>query len=158
MAGAEIRVEMADLTRFIASLDPPGHELRDLTELLASEMESQTRRRIQVEKTAPTGEPWEPWSLNYAMTRHANHSLLRDRGGLLDSIVTQTDLLGATVGSNLTYAATHQFGSGDVPARPYLGISDENAVDLEQLAAVWLDDYVARTSPKPGKGKKRGRK
>lgn len=144
MAGAQIRVDVRDLERLAGSLDAPGHELRDLSELLAGEVESQTRRRVQVEKRSPAGVPWAPWSPSYARTRHGGHSLLRSRGGLLDSLVADASADGFVVGSNLVYAATHQFGRGNIPARPYLGMNRENERDLEVLAAEWLDDYFAR--------------
>ena len=39
------------------------------------------------------------------------------------------------VGSNLVYAATHQFGDPDrrIPARPYLGLSADDERDIEAL-------------------------
>lgn len=43
------------------------------------------------------------------------------------------------VGSPLIYASTHQFGRGNIPARPFLGISkaDENVIEQE------LIDYLS---------------
>lgn len=52
------------------------------------------------------------------------------------------------VGSNMVYAAMQQFGGtkaefphlwGDIPARPFLGISDEDARGIEGI----VDDYLA---------------
>ncbi|PZE09284.1 hypothetical protein DMX10_31910, partial [Pseudomonas sp. 57B-090624] len=39
-----------------------------LLEGLGAEVESQTRRRIQSDKTSPSGEPWQGWSEAYAET------------------------------------------------------------------------------------------
>lgn len=40
-------------------------------------------------------------------------------------------------GSNLEYAAVHQFGSddGSTSARPYLGLSDFDRGEIERMAA-----------------------
>ena len=47
------------------------------------------------------------------------------------------------VGSELVYAAIHQFGGKAVgrphPARPYLGLSPENISDLEQVVTDFLE-------------------
>lgn len=47
------------------------------------------------------------------------------------------------VGSELVYAAIHQHGGEPVgsaiPARPYLGISDENAADLNAI----VEDFIS---------------
>ena len=68
---------------------------------------------------------------------------------LLDSIANVSRGSDAIVGYNLIYATTHQFGAekgafgttsrggpipwGDIPARPFLGISDDDRRDIEKL-------------------------
>lgn len=121
-------------------------DTRPLLEALAAEVESQTRRRIEEEKTAPDGTPWPEWSDAYAATRHGGQSLLRGEGGLLDSIQSAVlpDL--AETGSNLVYAALQQFGGEpvgiDVEAREYLGISAENAQELDAILDAHFDGLV----------------
>lgn len=66
-------------------------------------------------------------------------------GGLADQIYYQTDENGVSIGSPKPYAAMQQFGGtkaqfpqlwGDIPARPFLGLSDE---DNEDILAMALD-------------------
>ena len=42
-----------------------------LLEGIGAEVESQTRRRIQVDKASPSGKAWPEWSADYAETRHS---------------------------------------------------------------------------------------
>jgi phage virion morphogenesis protein len=116
----------------------------DLMEAGGSVLEGSTRRRIGEEKTAPDGDRWAGWSEAYGETRHPGQTLLVSRGHLLDSIQAIATAREAQVGSNLVYAAIHQFGGADVgkpglPARPYLGVSDADRAELIELA----EDFLA---------------
>jgi phage virion morphogenesis protein len=121
--------------RRLALLSPA--RMRQLLEVVASEVESQTRRRLHEEKTDPQGNPWDEWSNDYAARRAAKGGMLELEGYLRDSIAYEIQGDTILVGSNLVYAAVHQFGweKGKVPARPYLGISAENLDDLGVLIA-----------------------
>jgi phage gpG-like protein len=48
--------------------------------------------------------------------------------------------------SNIVYAATHQFGDDErnIPARPYLGLSQENAQDVLDVIEDWIDQQIRR--------------
>lgn len=140
MSGIEIRSEGVEalgrrIGRLLAGLKNPEPMLR----ALAAEGESQTRRRLEVEKRGPDGTPWPEWSPGYAATRHGGQSLLDARGDLIRSLTAFADRQSAGWGTNLVYAATHQFGRDAIPARPFLGVSDENFQDLLAIAEDWLD-------------------
>lgn len=78
---------------------------------IGNEAESQTRRRIAEEKSSPSGVPWPAWSSGYAASRHGGQSRLQSDGHLLDRITH--NVLGpdsVEVGSNMVYAAIHNFG------------------------------------------------
>ena len=119
-------------------------DLAPLMDEIGATVESQTRRRLSEEKESPDGEVWPGWSQPYSTTRHGGHSLLEGDGDLVDSIHSVASADEVHVGSNLVYAAIHQFGGEDVgsniPARPYLGLSADNLREIE--AAV--DDFLAR--------------
>lgn len=125
-------------------------DMAALAALVADEGESQTRRRIEEERTSPDGSVWPEWSPAYKETRHGGQSLLQSEGNLVDSI--QADVDGATAiwGSNLVYAALHNFGGEpvgiDVPAREYLGLSENNLGDIENLIIDWIDGRTGETS------------
>lgn len=121
-----------------------------LMESLAAEGETQTRRRITDEKTTPDGEAWPAWSEHYARTRNGGQSLLQGDGDLVDSITSEADSDMARWGSPLVYAAIHNLGGtpdmapgpAAIPAREYLGLSDDNSDDMEGIVDVWLDEQI----------------
>lgn len=134
--------------------------LDDLMGYVADEVENQTRRRIQEEKQSPDGTEWEEWSESYEDSRHDGQSLLEGEGHLVDSITSAITASGAEVGSNLVYAAVHQHGIDDpaqsykrkgktytrhmhIPARPYLGINEENELDIRSVIEDWFALKVA---------------
>lgn len=72
-------------------------------------------------------------------------------GGLADQIYYQTDEHGVSIGSPKPYAAMQQFGGtqqqfphlwADIPARPYLGLSDEDNDDILAMAL----DHLANSA------------
>ncbi|HRD68327.1 MAG TPA: phage virion morphogenesis protein [Candidatus Competibacter sp.] len=142
MTGAAIEIRPEGLAaldrridRLLAGLNNPEPLLREL----AAAGESQTRRRMESDKRGPDGTPWPEWSPGYAATRHGGQSLLDARGDLIQSLTAFADRQTAGWGTNLIYAATHQFGRGAIPARPFLGVSDDDERELLDLAEEWLD-------------------
>ncbi|MGL3256624.1 phage virion morphogenesis protein [Salmonella enterica] len=111
VSGTEQFSQVADVINKLAS-----KELKtELLHSLGAVAESQTRRRIISEKTAPSGERWPEWSDGYASTRHSGQSLLRGEGDLLDSIQFVVERGRVVLGSPLSYAGVHQDGySGTV--------------------------------------------
>jgi len=95
--------------------------------------------------------PWAPWSDAYAQSlkrrnRITPRSLLVGENNLLTSIQNYTTGEAARVGTNLIYGAIHQFGGEavgkNIPARPYLGISDDNAAEITDLVTDRLEDLL----------------
>lgn len=127
--------------------------MRDMLEAIGSEVEAQTRTRIQDEKKAPDGTEWKDWSESYAGKQHgrtrshqphagqlrasSGHTLLQLDGGLLDSI--QYDVEGSNevlIGSDLEYARKMD------AERPYLGLNSQNTEDIEQLVVDFFEDLL----------------
>jgi phage virion morphogenesis protein len=75
--------------------------------------------------------------------KDAGLRILQDTGQLASSVTTRSDTSSATIGSNLVYAAIHQFG-GDagrgkkvsIPARPYLPITADGELQPEARSEV----------------------
>jgi phage virion morphogenesis protein len=117
-----------------------------LLDVIGSEIESQTRRRITDEKRAPDGSAWPSWSPEYAASRPSKGGVLELEGHLLDSITYETKNDAVEVGSNLVYSRRHQEGDGGargIPRRQYLGLSDENLRDLGDLVVKFLGKELA---------------
>lgn len=142
MTGIALTYQTDELTAAAARLDAlGGFATAELVEDVAAVLESGARRRISEEKAGPDGEAWAAWSDTYAANRQPRHSLLVSGGDLLDSIEGHADGTAAIVGSNLVYAAIHQLGGEagrrsarvTIPARPYLGVSDADALEISDL-------------------------
>jgi phage virion morphogenesis protein len=101
--------ELQRFQRMLETLSDPKHKA-ELLDALGGVVESQTRRRIQDEKTAPDGSAWDDWSDSYAKSRHGNQSLLQGDGDLLDSIQYVVQANQVRIGSPLAYARVHQEG------------------------------------------------
>lgn len=116
----------------------------ELLENVGALVESQTRQRIQEDKIGPDGQAWAEWSERYGRTRNSGQSLLQSEGDLLDSIQYLVGRDVVEVGSNLIYAATHQYGDDarGIPARPYLGLSDEDERELDELLRDVVQDFL----------------
>ena len=142
MTGARLVLDLEGLARLAGWTEDMRGQLGDLPEALGALVESQTRRRIEEERTGPDGTPWPAWSPRYAATRHSGHSLLQNEGDLLDSIFHEVTGDGVEIGSGLVYAATHQFGHEErsIPARPYLGLSADNEAEITALIADLMEE------------------
>jgi phage virion morphogenesis protein len=130
----EAELDLSDAQAKLARLSTS--DLDALTYAIGSLIEDQTKRRINSEKTAPGLKD---------MGKTAR-SLLVAENHLLTSIQNYTTGETARVGTNLIYGAIHQFGGEAVdmpiPARPYLGLSDENAREITDLVADTLEDLL----------------
>ena len=60
------------------------------------------------------------------------------RAGLLGSVTSASGPDWAAAGTNLRYAATHQFGRDAIPARPFLALWPEEREELEADVRNWL--------------------
>lgn len=139
--GLQIRLQgISALEGVLSSLAAP--DVPAFLDVMGALLESQTRARISEDKKSPDGRAWPEWSDAYAETRHGGHSLLENDGHLIGSIhyIVEGDTV--WVGSELIYAATHQFGSRDetVPARAFLGLSAANEADLLEEAILFFKD------------------
>lgn len=150
MAGVAFRIDRSELEAAIRALEPlVGFDGLALMEAAGSLGESQTRRRIEEEKTAPDGTPWAP-------NQEGTSILLATGEHLRDTIAFRASSDEAEWGSSWEHASVHQegaviraknaerlaFTSGGrfarpkqvtVPARPFIGLSDDNRRELEEL-------------------------
>lgn len=151
MSGVELSVDI-DLSEAQAALARlSAGQIDQLAYEIGALVEDQTKLRIMDEKRAPDGMPWAPWSEAYAESlkrrnRRNPRSLLVGVGDLRDSIQNYTTGETVKVGSNLIYAAIHQFGGEavgmNIPARPYLGLSADNATAIEEFVADRLEELL----------------
>lgn len=156
MAGARFdgTAAIEHLSGLVDAINDPSPLLAELGEYgLRS-----TRARFKTQ-TAPDGTAWaalQPW---YQKEKRRNKNRILTLNGYLCGQMTW-QLVGdrtVEIGSNLPYAAVHQFGatikpraakvlifrghaakSVTIPARPYLGLSDEDRSEIVGRTLEWL--------------------
>ena len=146
---AQIALDVASAgwRRRLDKLD--DYQLAALADAIGALITDSTVNRLVNSKQGPEGETWPAWSDEYARTRHAGNSLLIGEGHMRDSI--QHEVFGnrsapaVGVGAYVLQGATHQFGDEDrgIPARPFLGLSDDDRVRIEDLVIGDLSELLA---------------
>ena len=212
VAGLGKNIDLKDFQSWLAAkIGEFEHlDLNPLLEKCGLEMVAQAKERFDSGK-APDGEPWKP--LQRPRIRSGGNDLpLRDRGLLAASMsagvghVERQTRDSIEVGTNLEYAATHQYGavisakrgkflaipltresarssarnykgelffrkagsaaflsestgsgalvnrylllkSVTIPARPFMGFSEENLEDLQEVVATHLEDLLLGELP-----------
>lgn len=134
MAGSFISVDVVGqkqigqaLNRLLKQGSDLEPALRDIGEYL---LESTQQRFI--DQQAPNAEPWDPLSPKTLAKKKRQDRVLTETGTLVDTLHYQLGVNQLTLGSNMEYAATHQFGreSDGIPARPFLGIAVFERVEI----------------------------
>lgn len=146
MAGvqSEITVNFDQLYDALNSLSRVSSDAGPLFRSLGVRLVDSTQQRFD-SASSPTGEPWRP--SNRAKKQGAK--TLRKSGNLLRSITHRASNDEVVWGTNVVYAAIHQFGgkagrrrSATIPARPYLGISDQDESLVENEVYRFLESAV----------------
>ena len=145
-----LHVEAADLGAAVLRLNRLAGRLGDLSEpmrAIGGILESSARYRISHTKTAPDGSPWRPL-LPATRQRKGNGNILVDLGTLMRGLTHEAGGNSVIAGSPMMYAVFLQEGTRHMAARPFLGISAQDARDIDELLADWLaeglDDGAAR--------------
>ncbi len=152
MTGAKIRVELDDrqAQAMFDRMQQGVVNAKPLFDEIGSVLEGSARERIQTTKRAPDGTPWlalsPKWAAKKAEKGYAP-GILTMRGDLLNSVAAQpagpnfVDIIAGPT----TYAAIHQYGGQagrggkvNIPARPYLGLSDEDQAEIREATDDWL--------------------
>lgn len=112
---------------------------------IGEEVKKATQARILQSGPDPDGHKWVALA---ARTQKAKKGkgMLRESGALMDSITWQ--IQGAAevaIGSRMVYARIHQLGGMagpsrkvKIPARPYLGLNEEEKAKLQRRIVAWL--------------------
>jgi len=143
------RAVLAALGRLSEAVDDLTPAMRSIAGVLASAAED----AFEAEADPATGTPWAPLTettqrrpVDRAGTLRGAHPILQVSAQLATSIQSEWGADYAAAGTNLVYAATHQFGAqrgqygttrrgapipwGDVPSRPFLGLGEQHRADV----------------------------
>lgn len=159
MSSISIRIE-DETNQLLKRLDDMNVDKAGVMNAIAEGLRTSTIERFQAQET-PEGTKWKP-SIRAMET--GEKTLIRTHA-LSTKIYANANSTGLAVGTNLEYAATHQFGDertirakngkylkfkvGDrfvskpsvrvtIPARPFLGISERDDEEIKEI----LEDIV----------------
>lgn len=156
MAGALIKLQLDAVVaeRTLQRLEDGARNALPLFTEIGSALEASTRDRIGRTKTAPDGTPWLNLSPAWAARKKERGfagGTLTMRGDLLNSVAFEAEAGHVDIIAGPTeYAAIHQYGGtpgmapgpAAVPARPFLGVSAEDAQEIDEAAVAWLDRMI----------------
>jgi phage virion morphogenesis protein len=153
MAGVSVNVKIDDseirelLSQVLARMDDVTPAMKEIGEIVLESVQ-----RNFEEKRSPEGSRWQPLAPSTVKEKLARGrsptDILIDRGILMGSIHRQADAHGVTIGTNVVYAAVHQFGAAfttlkgrrtvRIPARPYLGVRDTDWPEIRAALARFI--------------------
>lgn len=144
MAGATVTVDIREVSAALARLIRASGSMRPYFLELGEELTESTKARFAAQ-VDPQGRPWQPLSQRYLRSARKRKSrgpnlILTLTGALRGTISYRADSSSVTIGTNRVYGATHQFGRGPIPARPFLGLSQSDRSTVLQTAL----DYFER--------------
>jgi len=128
----------ASLQQIINSLQNPA----PLLDQVGQYLKKSTQERISTTKKSPSDQPWAPWADVTAMAREkkgtAGRGLLFDSGALYDSIDYQVQAKSVIVGAGVSYARFLQAGTFNMPARPFIGFSQQDKTNIHNMVVEYL--------------------
>lgn len=158
MAGAflEITVDDRELSAALQKLQAKLGDLTPVFRDLGEHLLNSTRARFD-SQTGPDGRSWPALSPDYVKHKPKNKDKILTLDGFLRGQMTiQVSPHELRIGTppQVPYGATHQFGAkkgafgvnkrgnpipwGDIPARPFLGLSDQDRADVMDILSEWL--------------------
>ena len=139
---------IGEVERRLGALVQAGADLTPAMEDIGEHLLRTTRDRF-VEEEDPEGSAWHPLSEATKARKKRNIDKILTRDGYLRDIVYRASRDSVEVGSPRIYAGTHQFGAekgsfgttergspipfGEIPARPFLGLSDDDRDEIGEL-------------------------
>ena len=144
MSGASLQIDLdtveiaAEVRELVAGMANSVQLMREV----GAQLLSITKDRF-ADQVGPDGTPWTPSE----RARRENGQTLVRTSRLKRSLSRAAGPGVAKVGTNVVYAAIHQFGgkagrggSVELPARPYLGIGDRDRPAIEDV----ISSHIAR--------------
>ncbi len=152
MAQITISFDNEQITTLLSQLEQAGRNLEPVMKNIGEILLNSSRQRFQT-GTAPDGEQWAVNSPITLANKKGDRPLIGETKSLSTQIHYEATQEYVIVGSLMEYAGTQQFGAtkgqygvsipwGDIPARPFLGISTEDESDIIAL----LSDYLAQAA------------
>jgi len=146
----EVKVDEAKIKKALQDLQEKTGNLSPVLRKIGDSLTESTKQRF-VSTKGPDGKAWLLNSvLSTLLYKDGDRPLTGETGSLADLI--QPQLRGkdsVEIGTDLSYAAMQQFGGtkaecphlwGDIPERPFLGVSKDDEVEILDIIADYLTD------------------
>lgn len=167
MSGVQISVTIVDkeVQRGFEQLVGLMQHTRPVMAAIGTGLVASTHMRF-ITQTDPEGKAWQALNTEYAKDKR-NTRILTESGRLRNSINSRPSDHNVLVGTNVIYAAIHQFGgtikpknashlffriggslvvadSVTLPARPFLGISEQDEAMVSEIVFDFVERYTTR--------------
>ena len=146
----KINIKASGVSKLKQKLQLQADKLSNLQpfwQLVGMYVQKQTIKERFDKEQAPDGTKWKPLSparIKQRLKRHktGKMKILQDVGELRRSIQYEAGANYVRIGSNLKYARTHQFGRGNIPARPFLGVTVSERKHINNMFREYLKRHV----------------
>lgn len=158
----EIAIDDREIQAALQRSITANSNMRPVFKAIGERLLRSTEDRFDTE-TDPTGKPWAPLQistlyagygkkkytqkgmLTAAFSRYLGaRKILTKSGQLRGSIYSKPTETQVAVGTGKIYGATHQLGRGNIPARPFLGVTEADRVEILALIQDHIDNAMQR--------------
>ena len=163
-----IQIDDSKVRQAFSRLRAASHDTSPAMRAIGEIVLASTRERFRTE-TTPDGSPWADTTPATKRRKSRNtNRILTHRGYLSGQLTIRHGRNWVDIGSNRIYASTHQFGArkgafgttksdrpipwGNIPARPFLGLSPEDHSAIQDLLADYISDKWHPRYALPRKG------
>jgi len=126
-----LTVGMDTALRKLKQLAERGNDVTPVLDELGEDEVTRVMLRFE-NSEAPDGSIWEDLKVR-------DGKPLMDTGRLYQSVVAHVANDSLQVGTNVSYAPYHQFGTEHIPARPFLGVSDDLLASLQEITLAYFN-------------------
>lgn len=154
----KVEVQDAELQQGLQALIETGRDLTPVMADIGEQLLNSTRQRFS-DQVSPDGQAWSPLShATKARKKKNKDKILTEEGRLRRLLSVQAGKDYVEVGSTRIYAGTHQFGAergaygttqrgapipwGDIPARPFLGVSNTDKKTILEIIQKHLQKSI----------------
>lgn len=147
MADRNVVIDDKELMAALRKLQAHVDNMQPVFEDIGEKLLASTKRRFGT-KTSPDGDSWLGNSDVTIANKGRDWALTGQSGLLRDGLFAQASADGLEVVDPMEYAAMQQFGGtkaefpalwGDIPARPFMGLSDADRNDALDIISGHLD-------------------
>lgn len=154
MTRITIDMDSSPVAKALGGLAAQMSDLRPVMQDIGEYLVVSTKERFPA-GTGPSGVPWPENSPVTLARKKGTRPLIGETKRLGDEILAHVGDDNVEVGSNLVYAATQQFGAaqgqfgrtkrngpipwGNIPARPFLGLSDRDEQSILDIVQEHLE-------------------